>query len=158
MLWLYALVFLLAAVPLVESAVLTPIAIVAGLSWLPVILLAIAGNLLTVYLVIVFIEQIRSWRARKKGEKGEQTGKKTARAQRIWQRYGLPGMALIGPLIIGSHLTAFLSLIFGASKQSVTLWMTISIVGWSVLLGGLAMFGIDFLNMEDSYLERFFEQ
>ena len=60
--WGYILVFLLAAVPFFESAVVTPVAILAGLSAIPVFILAIGGNLITVYIVIVFIEKVKRWR------------------------------------------------------------------------------------------------
>lgn len=158
LIWAYILVFILAALPFVEAIILTPIAILAGLSTVPVLLLAILGNLLTVLIVIVFIDKFKQWRKRKaKDEENETSGKRTARAQRIWKKYGLPGMALIGPYFIGSHLTAFLSLVFGGSKKSVTVWMTISIVGWSVVFAVLAHLGFDFLNIENPFIEQFFE-
>ena len=156
--WAYLLVFVLAAVPFVEAILLSPIAILAGLSTVPVLFLAIIGNLLTVYIVIVFIDKIKQWRKRKgkDEDENEKSGKRAARARNIWQKYGLPGLALIGPYFIGSHLTAFLSLVFGGSKKSVTVWMTVSIAGWSIALAILAHMGVDVLNIENSFIEQFF--
>ena len=153
--WAYVLVFLLAAVPFVEAIALTPIAIVGGLHVIPVFLLAILGNLVTVYFVIIFIDKIKQWRKKRKGEQNED-GKRSARAQKLWKKYGLPGLALIGPFFVGSHLTAFSSLLFGGTKKTVTMWMTISIVGWSLAFALIAFFGIDFLNVENKFLEQFF--
>lgn len=159
LIWAYVLVFILAAVPFVEAIILTPIAILAGLPTVPVVLLAVIGNLLTVFIVIVFIDKIKQWRSKRKGEEeeGERSKKRTARAQKIWKKYGLPGMALIGPYLIGSHLAAFLALIFGGTKKSVTVWMTVSVVGWSVVFAVLAHVGFDFLNIENPFIEQFFE-
>ncbi|GAE28805.1 hypothetical protein JCM9152_139 [Halalkalibacter hemicellulosilyticusJCM 9152] len=155
-LWMYVLVFLLSATPLMEAIYISPFAVFGGLAFAPTVILAIAGNVLTVLVVIVFFDKIREWRKRKKGE--EQSSKKAAKAQRIWQKYGLPGFALLAPFVIGSHLVAFLGLVFGGTKKAVTIWMLISICGWSVILSILALFGIDILNIENPFLERFFTE
>jgi len=39
----------------------------------------------------------------------------------------LPGLALLGPLVIGSHLAAFIGVLFGATKRATLFWMTISL-------------------------------
>ncbi|SHN30486.1 small multi-drug export protein [Gracilibacillus kekensis] len=153
LIWAYLLVFLLAATPFVEAIYLTPIAVVGGLSPLPVLLLAIAGNLATVYLVIIFIEMIKQWRQKKKDE----SGKRAERAEKLWKKYGLIGLTLIGPFLIGSHLSAFLSLVFGGTKRNVTLWITISVAGWSILLTVLAAFGVDIFQIDNPFIEQFFE-
>ncbi|MGN8647245.1 small multi-drug export protein [Gracilibacillus sp. HCP3S3_G5_1] len=155
--WAYILVFLLAALPFVEAIFLTPIAVVAGLSIVPTFILAVLGNLLTVYFVIVFINKIKQWR-KKKNEEAGKSGKRTARAEQLWKKYGLPGLTLIGPFLIGSHLSAFLSLVFGGTKKQVTIWITISVVGWSLLLGILAALGFEFMNVENPFIEQFFEE
>lgn len=153
--WGYILVFLLAAVPFIESAILTPVAIIAGLSTVPVILLAIGGNLLTVYIVILFVDKARRWY--QKDKEGEKSKKRTQRAKKVWDKYGVAGLALIGPFFIGSHLSAFLSLVFGGTKKKVFVWMTSSIVLWSVGLAILAQFGVTLLNIEHTFLDRFFQ-
>ncbi|MFD2656912.1 small multi-drug export protein [Gracilibacillus thailandensis] len=154
LIWAYILVFLLAAIPFVEAVYLTPIAVVAGLSPVPTFILAVLGNLITVYFVILFINKIKQWRRKKK----QQSNKKATKAENIWKKYGLPGLTLIGPFLIGSHLSAFLCLVFGGTKRQVTVWMTISIVGWSLLLGILAALGFEFMNVENPFIERFFEE
>src|SRR5690625_2806698 len=151
--WAYVLVFILAAVPFFEALIITPIAVVAGMSIVPVILLAIVGNLLTVYVVILFIDKFKT-RFQKNKEKSQ---KRAERARKIFAKYGVAGVALIGPFIIGSHLSAFLSLLFGGSKQVVTLWMTISIAGWSIGLGILAAFGVTLFDVENPLIERYFQ-
>ncbi|SFL93318.1 Putative small multi-drug export protein [Gracilibacillus orientalis] len=155
LIWAYLLVFLLAAIPFVEAIYLTPIAVVAGLSPIPTFVLAVLGNLLTVYIVILFIDKMKQWRKKKNEESGK-SEKRQAKAERIWKKYGLPGLTIIGPFFIGSHLVAFLSLIFGGTKKKVTLWMTISIVGWSLLLTILAILGFEFMDVENPFIEQFF--
>lgn len=153
--WAYVLVFLLSALPFVEGVLLAPIAILAGLSTVPVIILAIVGNLLTVYIVVLFIDQLRRWFRKDRAK--DNSGKRAERAQKLWNKFGIGGLSLIGPFIVGSHLTAFLGLIFGGTKRNVTIWMTISITAWCIVLAILAHFGISFVNVENSLIDRYFQ-
>ncbi|UOE95030.1 small multi-drug export protein [Alkalihalobacillus sp. LMS39] len=149
-LWAYVLVFLLAAAPFFEAYGVIPLALIAGLSPIPVIILGLAGNIFTVYLVILFINKIKEWRKKKKGDDEEKAPtKRTIRAQKLWNKYGLPGLAMIGPLVVGSHLTAFMSLTFGGTKRKTAYWMTASIVIWSITFAILIHFGIDLLGFEN---------
>ncbi|MDQ0253469.1 putative membrane protein [Evansella vedderi] len=158
-LWAYILVFLLSATPFLEACVVIPISIVAGLSPAPAIILGLVGNILTVLVVILFVNKIKEWRRRRKEgdvEKGE--SKRTKRAQNIWKKYGLPGLAIIGPMFVGSHLTAFMSISLGGTKKRTFYWMTISITLWTIVLTILAVLGIDLLGREDDgFLQNIFQ-
>lgn len=142
--WEYIVVFLLGATPWVEIAAIIPLSIVAGLNPVLVGLVAFLGNLSTVYLLIIFFERFREWRKRKKGEE-QSKSKRQARAVGIWNKYGLPGLSLLGPLLIGSHIAVFIGLLFGAKKQATLMWMTISLVIWTLIITILSYYGIDFL-------------
>ncbi|WP_139367675.1 small multi-drug export protein [Bacillus sp. FJAT-44921] len=146
-LWAYVLVLILAAVPFFEAYSVIPLAMIAGLSTVPAIILALIGNIVTVLIVIVFVDKIKAWRQKRKKEEEKEPGKRAVRAKNLWNKYGLPGLALIGPLIVGSHLTAFMSLTFGGAKRKTAYWMTISISFWSLLFAILFYFGIDFLGL-----------
>lgn len=142
--WKYVLVFVLGAIPWVEIAAVIPLSIVAGLNPILVGLLAFLGNLSTVYLLVIFFEKFREWRIRKKGEAQSQS-KRQVRAVAIWNKYGLPGLSLLGPLLIGSHIAVFIGLLLGAKKQTTLLWMAISLILWTVVITILSYFGIDLL-------------
>ncbi|MBD8069830.1 small multi-drug export protein [Bacillus sp. PS06] len=148
-LWAYVLVFILAAVPFFEGYGVVALAMIAGLSPIAAILIAIAGNVATVLLLIVFVEKIKAWRRKRKGGEEKEPGKRMVRAQNLWNKYGLPGLALIGPLVVGSHITAFVSLTLGGTKQKVAVWMTASIVIWCIVFAVLVHFGVDFLGYAD---------
>ncbi|VEF47367.1 putative small multidrug efflux protein [Bacillus freudenreichii] len=141
-LWEYILVFLLAGVPWIEVAAAIPIAIIRGLQPIPVIILGFAGNLLTTLLVIFLFEPIKNFLFKKRGEP-EDGGKREARAKRIWNKYGLPGLALLGPILIGIHIAAFIGLTLGAAKNWTILWMTISLLIWSIVFGAAAYYGVE---------------
>ncbi|MBU9723840.1 MULTISPECIES: small multi-drug export protein [Bacillaceae] len=151
--WPYILVFIFAATPFFEAFTVIPLGIFVGLPIVPVFILGITGNVLTVLLVILFINKIKEWRRKRSNTDEEKpTSKRALRAQTIWKKYGLPGLALIGPLFVGSHLTAFMSISLGGTKRKVAYWMTASMIIWSITFTILVYYGIDFLGIENRNL------
>ncbi|HEY4552144.1 MAG TPA: small multi-drug export protein [Bacillaceae bacterium] len=143
-LWEYTVVFLLAAVPWFEIAAVIPLGIVRGLQPAVVVILAFIGNMSTIILVVYLFEKIREYFIRK--GKIKEDGKRQQRAKKIWNKYGLPGLALLGPVLIGTHIAAFIGMTFGATKNWTLLWMTISLVLWSAVFGVGSYFGIETLK------------
>lgn len=140
-LWEYIVVFLLAATPWFEIAAVIPLGIVRGLQPVVVVILSFIGNLSTIILVVYLFEKIKDFIVRKKGAVKENT-KRQERAKRIWNKYGLPGLAILGPVLIGTHIAAFIGMSLGATKRWTMLWMTISLVLWSVVFGVGAYYGV----------------
>src|SRR5690606_35175388 len=112
--------------------------------------------------VILLIDRIKDWRRGRKGaSENEKTSKRSLRAQKLLQKYGLPGLALIGPMLVGSHLTAFMSVILGGSKKSTANWMILSLVIWSVITAIFAHVGFDYLygrTGQEGFLFNLFNQ
>lgn len=159
--WAYVIVFLLAATPFFEVVGVIPIGVAAGLSSWKVTIVAIIGNLTTIWLLILMMEKFRAWQERRRERKGKPASdKRRKRAAHIWQKYGLPGLALLSPFLIGSHLGVLLAMGFGGTKKRIGIWMTASILAWSVLAGILSHFGIDFLFQQtgrDGFLTDFLQ-
>ncbi|WP_026584352.1 small multi-drug export protein [Bacillus sp. J33] len=145
MIWEYILVFILAAIPWIEIAAVIPLAIIKGLNPFLVALLSFAGNFLTVFLLIILFERFREWRRKKKGTEEKESGR-SKRGKKIWNRYGLPGLALAGPILIGTHIAAAIGMGLGAKKQWTTLWMTISLLLWSGIFAVAAHYGFEFFR------------
>ncbi|WP_210468688.1 small multi-drug export protein [Sporosarcina sp. 6E9] len=139
----YFLVFLGAAIPWLEIALVVPLGIISGLSPVWVILTAFIGNMLTVLGVIIGFQKVKEWMESRNREKGKAESKRTERGKRIWNKYGMPGVALLGPIVIGTHIAAFIGLLFGANKKNATVWMTISIALWSLVFGIATALGFD---------------
>ncbi|PAV31570.1 DNA-binding protein [Virgibacillus profundi] len=139
----YALVFIGAAIPWMEIALVIPVGIVWGLSPFLVMLLAFVGNLITVVPLIIGFEKVKSWFAKRRRKKEKQPSKRTDRGKKIWNKYGLPGLALLGPILTGTHIAAFIGMSLGAKKQWVMLWMTVSIGLWTIIIGVATVMGLD---------------
>jgi|AntDeeMetagen134_2_1112570.scaffolds.fasta_scaffold00300_9 hypothetical protein len=140
----YLLVFVFAAVPVVEVLVVIPFAIAVGLDPLLVGVAAAVGNLTTVCAVVVASDWSLRFVRRRYGDPTDDTDSKTVRrGRRIWDRYGLPGVALAAPVTTGVHLAAVLGLAFGSSRRRVLGWMTGSLVLWSSVLAAASWYGME---------------
>lgn len=143
----YALVFLLAATPWIEILVVIPAGIALGLNPLAVSILAFTGNLTTVYLLIFAYQHLYSiWNKRKAGGNISQPSKRKKKALHIWNKYGLPGLAFISPMTVGTHFATFIALSLKSKKYMVTMWMTLSIFVWTVIVTIVSYYGIESLK------------
>lgn len=142
----YLMVFIGAAVPWLEIALVIPLGIVWGLSPFWVIVTAFIGNMLTVMALIIGFEKFRVWYAKRQEAKGKAPSKKSERAKKIMNKYGLPGLALLGPILIGTHIAAFIGMTLGATKKNTTVWLTASIALWSLVFGIATALGFDFFT------------
>lgn len=72
------------------------------------------------------------------------TGRRASgRARRVLERYGVPGLALLGPLVTGAHAAALVATGSGASPRRTLLWMSAGVVAWSIATGVLTVLGAD---------------
>lgn len=76
----------------------------------------------------------------------EEPSKRGKRARKIWDRYGLPGLALLAPAITGIHLAAVMALAFKSPKRATAIWMTISLALWAVATGVVSYYGLEWLD------------
>jgi hypothetical protein len=57
-----------------------------------------------------------------------------AKFQRALDRYGVPGVSLLGPLLLPTQFTATMLAAGGVSKARVLLWQAIAIAGWTTIV------------------------
>ena len=128
-------VFLAGATPWLEAIVVIPVGMVLGLPAALTVVLALAGNIAT---IVVFaassdrILQAMATRREKKGKAAKEDGR-LARAQRIFVRYGDVGMAVVGPLIIGTQFAAAIAVSFGVSVVRASVVQSLGAVVWGVI-------------------------
>ena len=73
--------------------------------------------------------------------------KRRERIERVWERYGIPGVALQAPLLTGPLLATLLALALGAPARPLLLWMLASVVLWGVVLAGAAALGFSMFGL-----------
>lgn len=140
----YFFVFLGAAIPWLEIALVIPLGIIRGLSPVWVMLIAFIGNMSTVLLLILAFQKVRNWMERRNMKKGKGESKRQQRGENIMNKYGLPALTMLGPILIGTHIAAFIGLVFGANKVSTAVWSAVSIAVWCLVFGVLTAMGFDF--------------
>ncbi len=72
--------------------------------------------------------------------------KRRARIERVWKRYGIPGVALQAPLLTGPLLATVLALGLGAPPRALLGWMLASVVFCGAVLTGAAALGLSVLS------------
>ncbi len=76
----------------------------------------------------------------------EQQGKKQQRARKLWEKYGIPGFSLLAPILVGTDIAMVLALAFGSPRRPLLIWMTISLLLWSIILTVLTIQGVNFIQ------------
>lgn len=143
---LYAAVLIGAATPAIEVWIAVPLGVLAGLPWLPTVLVGFVGNFITLLPVIYAGEKIKAWVNRwQKQPLQDETGnpnKKENRQQKIFDRFGVPGLAFLGPFVIGVHIASAFAMASGANRRAVIFWFSVSIFVCAFISGLLADMGI----------------
>lgn len=140
-------VFLISLIPFLEAFVAVPIGILLNLPFIPVIIIGATGNWLSVMAVIVSSTYIRT-----KFSKGRELNanhfitRRLQKANTYFNKYGVPGISLLGPVIGTNHIVALACLIGNANTKKIVLWQSISIVIWAIGTGVLLFYGVDIYN------------
>jgi len=141
--WEYFLVFLGAAIPWLEMAVVIPLGIVSGLNSFWVVIIGFVGNMVTVLALIIGYDKFKRWLTNRRKGKEVKESKRSERAKQLCNKYGLPGMLMLGPILIGTHIAAFIGMTLGASKKQTTMWSVVRIAVWTIVFGVLTALGFD---------------
>lgn len=144
----YIVIFLLAIAPWMDVSIVVPLGVVWGLPPFLVGITAFIGNLILILLLSFFFKQYAKWRTARRLKKGITTpSKKETRSRRLWERYGIPGLALLAPILVGTDIAAVLALTFGSSRTHVVSWMTVSLAVWTVIFTVGSMYGFSLMDI-----------
>lgn len=137
-------VALAAMVPFVENYGAVFIGSVAGIPIWVVVLMAIVGNLAVVALITLISGSTRDAVMARKHDNTElpvADSPSTARVRKLFDRYGIPGVTLLGMLFVPTHLIAATLVSFGLSRVGVLVWQAIAITLYAGVTGVL-MYGV----------------
>ncbi|GAB2899916.1 small multi-drug export protein [Neomicrococcus lactis] len=137
--WVQVLaVSLVSAIPFVESYFGSAIGVVAGMPLWLAVPAAVVGNWISMFVLVLLADKTRGRFAKPYAEKT----KKRERFEGLFNRWGVPGVSLIGQTVLPSQITSAAMVGAGASPRQVILWQSISIVIWGLVFGSLAMAGL----------------
>ncbi len=144
-----AIVFFMGAVPWLEVWVAIPVGIAMGLNPVVTFIAAVIGNYVSLITIVATYHRAQVWY---KGRFSLDTAPSTAqifrrnRFKKLWNRYGLPVVALAAPVVIGTHLASILAMIESSSWKNVLLWMAVSLIFWSTVVLIAGFYSIEFIR------------
>lgn len=148
-------VMLVAAIPFVESYFGALIGVVIGLPPVVAVAAAVVGNVISMLAFVMSASRVRekvvAGRRTTAGAGGvaiaehEPVAQESARRQKLrraFDRFGVPGVSLLGQTILPSQITSAAMVSFGANRNTVIVWQIVSIILWGTVFGVLASLGV----------------
>lgn len=151
------IIALAGAVPFIEGEGAASIGIVGGISPVIAVVAAIIGNFACVALLVTVSSGARNAVVNRskakelalaKGSNSSDARESHTSApnapnapnarrekfQRAFERYGVPGVSLLGPLLLPTQFTATMLAALGISKARILLWQALAITGWTTII------------------------
>lgn len=139
----YLLVLGTAATPWIEVLLVVPAGVLGGLPLVPTVVVATVGNVATLVPVVLAGGRLRSRFLRRRGRESDAPSGRGSRARLLLDRYGVPGLAALGPLLTGAHLAAAVAMAAGAERRRALVWFPAGVAVWAIIAGVLAALGVD---------------
>jgi hypothetical protein len=140
-------IFLAGAIPWMEAIAVVPSGIILGLNPYATVIAAVVGNAITIFLFAYAGSSIRAKISRRRIAKGKSSeSPKFEKAVKAFDRYGIYGMAALGPVIIGTQFAAAASVAAGVKPLRVSFLVTASMILWSIAIA-VIMVAFD-INLE----------
>lgn len=137
-------IFLISALPFIESYFGSTIGIIAGVHPVVAVAAAVVGNTASMLLLVFGAHRIRRSSARRAAEK--RPSRSRARLNRLFGKWGVPGVSLLGQAFLPSQITSMTMVSFGASRNAVAGWQIVSIILWGTAFGAMTAAGVDLLG------------
>lgn len=127
--------FLGGAIPWLEAIVVVPGGILIGLDPFLTVVFAVTGNAITIFLFAFGGSKIRSWMLKRRVTKGKtDESPRIAKAQRSFDRWGIYGLAILGPLVIGTQFAALVAVAGGVKPLKASISITTATILWATLI------------------------
>ncbi|WP_431074244.1 small multidrug efflux protein [Microbacterium phyllosphaerae] len=157
------IVALAGAIPFIEGEGAVSIGIIGGIHPVVAAIAAMVGNFLCVAVLVIassgartaIVNRNRSREAVLAGTTGgaaeaipadsERGGARKEKFQRAFERYGVPGVSLLGPLLLPTQFTATMLAAAGVGKVRILIWQAVAIIGWTTIVAvivGSAVYAI----------------
>jgi hypothetical protein len=128
-------VFLAGAIPWFEAIAVVPAGIIFGLDPVLTVIAAATGNIITIAVFAYGGGAIRKWIISRRVAKGkEPESPKFIKAQQAFDKYGIYGMAVLGPILIGTQFAATVSVAAGVKPLKVTVLISSAMVIWAIAI------------------------
>ena len=125
-------IFIAGAIPWFEAIGVVPAGIIFGLDPILTVVAAAAGNIITIAVFAYAGGAIRERVIARRKSKGKQPkSDRFEKAQKAFDKYGIYGMAALGPILIGTQFAAAASVAAGVRPLKVTVLISSAMVLWA---------------------------
>lgn len=124
----------------VELWAAIPMGFALGLHPLLIVTTATLGATLGAVVVLVLGKNIRNTLSRLHHKEGKD--EKQGYIYKIWMRFGVIGLGLLAPLLVGAPLGTAIGITLGAPAKRLILWIIVGIVFWVLLLTITGILGL----------------
>ena len=105
----------------------------ANLSVVEITILTSAGMMTSVVILTYAGERFRKYFTRKHRNNEKKTRYKNTRIIKVWNMYGVPGVAFLTPLILTPIGGTLVLLAYKAPRKQILLYMAVSAVLWALV-------------------------
>jgi hypothetical protein len=127
------IVALAGAVPFIEGEGAASIGIIGGIHPVVAAIAGFVGNLVCVAVIVLIGARVRTAVTTRAGGAPEISPRKQ-KVMKAYERYGTPGVSLLGPLLVPTQITAAALVGTGVPPRTVLLWQAVAIALWTTLL------------------------
>lgn len=107
----------------------------SGLSFVETMVLTIAGMMTSVVIFSLVGKAFSNWYAKRRRNKaGSIFNTKNRRIVKVWQKFGVTGIAFLTPIILTPIVGTVVAALFGASRKRIFVHMLWSAVFWGATL------------------------
>jgi len=138
--WQWLALLVGGAVPFVESYGAAAIGVVVGVPFVVAVAAGVVGNVVSMVAVVTAGDALR--RRIRAGREPREPSARQEKLRRRLDRFGVPGVSLLGQTLLPSQITSGALVAFGADRRQVIVWQVVSIVLWGLAFGGLAAAGL----------------
>ncbi|TAH26054.1 MAG: hypothetical protein EAZ07_05025 [Cytophagales bacterium] len=110
----------------------------AGLSLVETILFTFLGMMASVLLFSTLLGQsFKTWLSNKFQRNKKLFSNKTRRIVRVWNSFGIKGVAFLTPILFTPIVGTLIAASFGESQKRIIFFMSISALFWSVIISSV---------------------
>ncbi|MCM3538341.1 small multi-drug export protein [Priestia endophytica] len=136
----FMMIFVIGFIPFLEAHVAVPLGVLLKLPFILTTFLGIGGNIISVLLLVLIVTLIKD--KLNQHDRYPSINRRFAKARHYFDKYGVPGLALLGPIVGTNHISTLVSVAAGVRKENIVLWQVISISIWGIGSGLFLFYGI----------------
>ncbi|MFC0582999.1 hypothetical protein [Micrococcoides hystricis] len=141
-LWQWAAIILVAAIPFVESYFGSVLGVFAGLPLWIAVAAAVIGNIISMLVFVFSADKARQGVLARRGVDPNKYSKKRQRFLKLFNKYGIAGVSLLGQTLLPSQITSAMLVSVTGQRNKVIGWQIVSILLWGTAFGLLATVGV----------------